>query len=1120
MAGDYTRITFDPLRDRAMLLEQQGRVHLDADFNELVSILERRLRVETRDFTGPAVVPATLPHSFEIKLTGSKVTIGPGRMYVDGLLAENHGFGNPIYEPVWDEPDYDGWTPIDQQPYQGTALPPTVKGNQLVYLDVWQREETYVEDASLLESALGVDTCTRVQTAWQVRMLDLGGKTITCADDVPGFPPLPSAGRLTSRAIQPPAPSDPCAVAPVGGYRGLENRLYRVEIHDGGAAGAATFKWSRDNGAVASAVTAVDNPANAQVITVERLGRDQVLRFHQNEWVELLDDTHELDGHPGLMGQVLRTDPTENTVTLAAPLAGAIDLGRNPRLRRWDEQDGVNANGVIPIPALPSAFISLEDGVEVELALSDPAGELKTGDWWVFAARAATASIEELQAAPPRGIRHHYARLAVITGNGVTDCRVIFPGTCECEGDGCECAACVTPASHASGALTIQGAIDKVAATGGRVCLEPGRYDLREPLRIRRARSLTLAGAGSATMITYEGKLGFGILVEDCVEVSLERFALAVAGSRGAVGTVGIALANTAVCRVERCLVLVGLVPGAKKTPSFNPADVGIGLSGWALRTRLLENVVLASTAIGDITGARSGALVHKTAAPVELGVQPAALKTTAVAASFSNLEAQTGYLASGDLAIVDNMLLGRLAGIDFAGTLVSGKTPASPTLHLGLTRIADNLILGAMTAGILLFGLGAQPQGAFSSGAAPVNLDAGSGIGLGGFAGLQLGAGEIAVTGNALLVAGDGIRATPDALRITDNQIGGAMTPTSTQTTGVSLAANRGAPGGHATVTGNLVRGFGLGGVITSGPVGSLTVSSNRIMDVGSVGVAITGISVPGDATVTDNTISQVGRGRGDEGTLRGVWVLGTAVVRITGNVIRRVGAAGWQGKELVGVQLTLCETGEVAGNMLTEIGPATEHVGWVVGIAAGRFTSTLDVRGNTATLGAGGGVSRDTPLLVGEKFGGASSLASRLALFQLPIKGPVVGPAVEGQDPVPAGRPDLGVHGNTLSARGRERTVLIVAEANVLLGENRCRRLGQPAGGPVVFIDVSGATIVASNRVEGASADVRAIDLHVDQGAAGDPHCTVLGNITDGPIELNDNPLAAPWAPLNIIA
>ena len=36
MAGDYTRFTFRPEHDHAAVLMQQGRVQLDADWNELV----------------------------------------------------------------------------------------------------------------------------------------------------------------------------------------------------------------------------------------------------------------------------------------------------------------------------------------------------------------------------------------------------------------------------------------------------------------------------------------------------------------------------------------------------------------------------------------------------------------------------------------------------------------------------------------------------------------------------------------------------------------------------------------------------------------------------------------------------------------------------------------------------------------------------------------------------------------------------------------------------------------------------------------------------------------------------------------------------------------------------
>ena len=42
MGGDYTRFTFDPKKHYAGVLKQQGRVDLDADWNELVEIMRSK----------------------------------------------------------------------------------------------------------------------------------------------------------------------------------------------------------------------------------------------------------------------------------------------------------------------------------------------------------------------------------------------------------------------------------------------------------------------------------------------------------------------------------------------------------------------------------------------------------------------------------------------------------------------------------------------------------------------------------------------------------------------------------------------------------------------------------------------------------------------------------------------------------------------------------------------------------------------------------------------------------------------------------------------------------------------------------------------------------------------
>jgi len=59
MKGDFTRDTFDPHHHFSRVLMQQGRVQLDADWNEQTSILLHYLRTLARDVLGAAAGPAS-----------------------------------------------------------------------------------------------------------------------------------------------------------------------------------------------------------------------------------------------------------------------------------------------------------------------------------------------------------------------------------------------------------------------------------------------------------------------------------------------------------------------------------------------------------------------------------------------------------------------------------------------------------------------------------------------------------------------------------------------------------------------------------------------------------------------------------------------------------------------------------------------------------------------------------------------------------------------------------------------------------------------------------------------------------------------------------------------------
>jgi uncharacterized protein DUF6519 len=540
MSFDNSRFTFDPWKNYSGVVMEQGRVQLDSDWNEWLAEFNRRIQAGTLDILGSAVYPATTPYAFQITATTSggtnQLTIGPGRMYVDGLLAENHGDpAAAVWDPALGElsgsPQPPPGTAIGavdytKQPYlPGATIP--AGGPFLAYLDVWVRPVTYIEDPNLVDKAVGVDTTGRLQTVWQVKLMPVPqGSTWTCNTPVP-WPR--SAGLLTTAAI-PSSASGPCCISDGTGYSGMENQFYRVEIHQPGAVGGgATFVWSRDNASVMSAVTAIASVTNsagnpASQLRVVSLGRDQVLGFAPGNWIEVLDDTLELNGQPGALGQIDTVDFSARTLTLTTTLSinfplvaggNQTDPASHVRIRRWDqagkvyESDGATvwadlgaagSTGDIPVPPAGTTLI-LENGVTISFDENPAGGSFQTGDFWTFAARTADGSVETLTKAPPRGIHHHYARLSIVDFSvpSATDCRTKWPPSSgeEC---GCCCTCTVGDGVESFGAFTsIQKAIDSLPAAGGEVCILPGRYF--ENVFIRNRKDVVVHGCGWQTRI-------------------------------------------------------------------------------------------------------------------------------------------------------------------------------------------------------------------------------------------------------------------------------------------------------------------------------------------------------------------------------------------------------------------------------------------------------------------------------------------------------------------------------------------------------------------------------------------------------------------------------------------
>lgn len=511
MNGDLSRVTFDPLKHFTSVVVQQGRVQVDSDANEQAAILLHYLRRLAADLIGPfggpadvfskpgppktgllerncgfAMIAAKAPAAAGAPITyfppddllqdekdllaedldksRMALVITSGNYYVDGLLCENEIPRHYLQQPDRVQAD--------------DAETANLSGIRLFYLDVWERHITALEDPLIREVALGgADTAARRKLIWQVRIarepLGAGPPPIDCTNF--NWPSVLSTlepanrGKLRAQAKRNDGAGGdyPCITSPEARFRGMENQLYRVEVHRSGPAlnntdtnrdVAATFKWSRDNGTG----IATFNRKDGDRLIVSGL-RDFSRWFRADNWVEITHDALELNGLPGPLvrlakveGETLTIDPNTTSETITEPGSKVDDLPvSHLKVRRWDHQepnDTTLLHGAIPIRE--GVWLELEDGVSIWFETGTSAANYRAGDYWLIPARVSTGDVEwplmdvpdkddktkvvsEPKPLPPHGIQHHYAPLAAVTldlGNitKVVDLRHKFPALGVC----------------------------------------------------------------------------------------------------------------------------------------------------------------------------------------------------------------------------------------------------------------------------------------------------------------------------------------------------------------------------------------------------------------------------------------------------------------------------------------------------------------------------------------------------------------------------------------------------------------------------------------------------------------------------------------------------------------
>jgi hypothetical protein len=523
MASDRARVSYDPTRDWRGLVAQQGRVTVEADWNEATAIDRERDRRLTLDVVGPVATPNGGYAVTQNPPNGSPtdVTIGAGTLYLGGERLHLDAPGVVYsHQPDWLDNSTD---PLYAPPPQ---VMPADEPFELVYLLAAEQEVAAVEDPALADVALGGPDTMQRQRILQhfVRTPTSSG---SCADSTaalgaslgqgrqlnPATMMVESATTLQVSFTTAPTSASQCQPVATGGYLGAENQLIRVKVTGVDGTGAPIIVWGFDDASFLYRVQSPITDSTTGDLTVT-LASPPVDSFHfpaNGQAVELLRDAAAVGGTDyiasaaGFVSTLTAAyDPVQMQLVIAGPLPSPDYLSTvtTPQLylRVW--QATVSAPVGQPTPLG-------DTGVAVTLTSST--GVFHPGDFWTFALRPIQPSIvypdRYLEAPqPPAGPLTWACPLAVLTWQDgtatVASCVPPFSDLVELTAKGSCCTVDVGPADVAGGA-SLQALLESYANQAPvTVCLEPGTYTLPAPLILGPELSgLTLQGCRDGVIL-------------------------------------------------------------------------------------------------------------------------------------------------------------------------------------------------------------------------------------------------------------------------------------------------------------------------------------------------------------------------------------------------------------------------------------------------------------------------------------------------------------------------------------------------------------------------------------------------------------------------------------------
>ena len=526
MHGDFSRLRQNENKNYDRVLQQQGRVLLDSDWNDQARISGAWHDAAAGDTIGRhvAAVPVEAPDSGKILMAavtsdGTRLKVNGGSIWVDGIRVDM-GNTSPVTATYM--------TPTDV---------PGIGTRDAVILEVWRETVSGYQENGILEPALGgPDTTVRVLTAKAFRLLrlKLGDN---CKSIVDMLDTQHNKGTLFVK-LKPTSSTDgDCPTVNAGGYSGPEHNLYRIEMAKVDGDNHPWLKWSQFNGGlVGRGIFDVDSKDAVRI----EVNKQAIMSSGLSDfYLETVEYDKSLGRWKITYGANVSLDPDRGLVINKEmygkrPLSAVNSTSNIVFFRLWN---GIRSTADF------ATLAELQDGI---CLLFNDAIDLAPGDYWTFPVRAGMANSNVLVGIiddgkiigePPHGIQYHRVPLAIIQWNekevtaakgDISDCRNVFPpltgitaddvsyreGTCSMKGAKtvqqaldvlCQrregnCTLTVSPATGWWDAIA-RFLADKHDA---RICFQVGAYEypLETPVTISGKGHIRITGCGSGTQIT------------------------------------------------------------------------------------------------------------------------------------------------------------------------------------------------------------------------------------------------------------------------------------------------------------------------------------------------------------------------------------------------------------------------------------------------------------------------------------------------------------------------------------------------------------------------------------------------------------------------------------------